>query len=114
PRPRCLERSRHLPARRETEPYLCGALYLAFLVQEQVRSEELSEVAVDARQREIDGVGEVVELHGHAIALRSRHSPRVLVEAVPEQRLARGILRAEVAHIARVVLDFIRAGAPRR
>src|SRR5207247_3123904 len=106
--------SRHLPARRKTEPDLRGALQLAFLVEEQVRSEELSKVAGDARQREIDGVGEVVEFHGHAIAFRGRDPPRVLVEAVPEQRLARRTLRAEVAHIARVVLDFIRARTQRR
>src|SRR5439155_24072442 len=41
-------------------------------------------------------------------------APRVLVEAVPKQRLARGALRAEVPHVARIVLDLVGARTPGR
>src|SRR2546427_7996049 len=52
------------------------------------------------------------EFDGHAIAPAGRDAPRVLVEAVPKQRLARGALRAEVPHVARIVLDLVGARTP--
>src|SRR5256885_1923191 len=71
------------------------------------------EVTRDAREREVDRVGEVVELRGHPITLAGHDAPRVLVEPVPEERLALRVLRAEMAHVARVILDLVAPGAPR-
>ena len=111
--PRALQRRRDLPARGEGEPHFGGPLELAFLIEKQVGAERLAEIVGELREREIDGVGEIIELHGDAIAASRSDAPRVFVGAIPEQRLPRGALRAEVAHVARVVLDFVRPRAPR-
>src|SRR5207253_3130447 len=46
--PRSLERRRHLPAGRQCEPYLGGAVEPPRLVQEEIRPEELAEIWSEA------------------------------------------------------------------
>ena len=111
-RPGPPERGRHLPSGRKREAHLGGPVELALFVRKQVRTEEFAELAREPRHREVDRVGEVVELHADAFALTRRHAPRVLVEAIPEQRLTGRRLRAEVAHVARVILDLVVPRAP--
>ena len=111
---RAFERRGHLPARRQREPHFGRPLQLALLVEKQVRAEELSEIVHDACERQIDRVGEVVELDRHAVALARRDTPGVLVVAVPKECRARGAPGAEAAHVARIVLDLVGAGTPRR
>ena len=111
--PAAPQRRGYLPARGQGESDLGRALQLPLLVEEHIGAEELPEVTRNAREREVDRVSEVVELRGHPIALAGHDAPRVLVEPVPEERLALRVLRAEVAHVARVVLDLVAAGTPR-
>src|SRR5256885_6081756 len=109
-----LERRGHLPARGQGETNFGRSLELPLLVQKHIGAEELAEVTRDACEREVDRVGEVVELRRHDVAPARHDAPRVLVQSVPEQWLAPRVLRAEVPYVAGVVLDLVAAGTPRR
>src|SRR5207249_10894655 len=77
------QRRRHLPARGQGESDLGRPLQLPFLVEKEIGAEELAEVSRDARRREIDRVGEKVELRGYAIALVCHVPPRGFAHPTP-------------------------------
>jgi len=110
---RTLECRRHLPARREPKPDFGGSRQLPFFEHEQVGAEELTEVFHGPCDGEIDRVGRVIEIHDDVVSLAGGDAPGVLIGAIPMQRLARRILRAEPMDVARVVLDLVVAGTPR-
>ena len=110
---RPLQRRGHLPPRRQREAHFGGSVQLSFLVQEQIGAERFAEIVGELREREVDGVGEVIELHRDAVAASRRHPPRILVGPIPEQWLPGHAPGAEMAHVARVVLDLVSARAPR-
>ena len=74
----------------------------------------MRELLRGSRDGEIDRVRRIVELDGDAIGPAGRDAPRVFVGAVPIQRLAARILRAEAVDVARIVLDFVIARTPCR
>ncbi len=110
---RTLERRRYLPPRRQPKAHLSGTSKLALLEHEQIRAEELPEISGGSRHGKIDRVGRVIEIHDDVVSLAGGDAPRVLIGAIPVQRLARRILRAEPMYVARVVLDLVVARTPR-
>src|SRR2546430_16783907 len=93
PVPAALERRGHLPARGQGEANFGRSLELPLLVEKYIGVEKLPEVTRDACEREVDRVGEAVELPRHDIAPARHHAPRVLVQSVPEEWLAPRVVR---------------------
>src|SRR4029077_13617492 len=77
------ERGRHLPARREREAHLGGTVELALFVKKEVRAEKFPERAREPGHREIDRVGEVIELDADPLAPGRRAATRAFVERAP-------------------------------
>src|SRR5205814_581307 len=86
---------------------------LPLFEHEQVGAEELSEILGATGDGKIDRIGRVVEIDEDVVSPPGRHAPRVLVGAIPMQCFARRVLRAEPMDVARIILDFVVARAPR-
>ena len=104
---------RHLPARRQPKPDFRRSRELPLFEHEQVGAEELSEILGGTGDGKIDRIGRVVEIDEDVVSPPGRHAPRVLVGAIPMQCFARRVLRAEPMDVARIILDFVVARAPR-
>src|SRR5439155_23367458 len=74
---------------------------------------ELHEILGGTGDGKIDRIGRVVEIDEDVVSPPGRHAPRVLVGAIPMQCFARRVLRAEPMDVARIILDFVVARAPR-
>ena len=111
---RALECRRNLPSRGQPKAHFGGTCQLPFFEHEQVGAEELSEILCGAGDGEIDRIGRAVEIDEDVVGPARCDTPGVLVGTIPMQCLSGRVLRAEPMDVARVILDFVVARAPRR
>ena len=107
------QRRRHLPSGREPKPNFRRSRELPFFEHEQVGAEKLSEILGGTGDGEIDRIGRVVEIDHNVVSPGGCDAPRVLVGTIPMQCLSGRVLRGESMDVARVILDFVVARAPR-
>ena len=110
---RAFERGGHLPSRRQPKAHFSGTRELPLFEHEEIGAEEFREILYRPREREIDLVIAVIEVHGDAIGATRHHAPGILVAAVPTQRRTTRIAGAKAVDIPRVVLDLVVARTPR-